>query len=360
MRVTAMANLTDYWTDDGKKRFLAVIRIKGFKRTSRAFDSLRDAQEWARTTEAELRGLRDRGGARMDVTTLTIADLAVAYLKDPKVRALRSLPDVERMLGAWVSEYAAQRLRAFGYLHITAFRDQLLGTGLSPARTNRYLSAMRSAWNWGTPHYVQTPWPQRMMLEEPTPEAVNERYGTTDATLEDVHAVIAATDQVSPALGNLTRFLIGTGARLSDALAVTWRDVDKKAGTVAIQGKKTRRPQRVAMLAPALDAIERAGTLRNIADNHIFWQFKNRTAMRSQWKRAHVNFPPQMPKLRLHDCRHLCASFLAAAGASNVELMAQLGHRTLDMVARYSHIAGGHRGAAHDKLDAAFNASAKK
>jgi hypothetical protein len=30
------------------------------------------------------------------------------------------------------------------------------------------------------------------------------------------------------------------------------------------------------------------------------------------------------------------------------------------MVKRYAHLAGGHRGAAHDKLDAAFNAPTRK
>jgi integrase len=123
-----------------------------------------------------------------------------------------------------------------------------------------------------------------------------------------------------------------------------------------IRGSKPQRPQRVAMLAPAVDAVARAGNVKNIADHRVFWQFKNIYRLRSPWNRARKNFPEKMTKLRLHDCRHLCASFLAAAGASHVELAAQLGHSTLAMVKRYAHLAGGHRGAAHDKMDAVFNA----
>lgn len=354
-----MANFEDYKTGEGKKRVLAVIRIKGFKRTSRAFDSLRDAKEWADTTERELRGLRDRGGARADVTTLTVADLAVAYLGDPKVRQLRTIDGIDSMIAAWVSEYGTKRVRGFGYLQIVAFRDQLLGQGLKPARANRYLSAMRKCWNWGNPHYTQTPWPQKIMLEEPKPEAINEHYGTSEATIADVHAIIAATDAISEPLGNLVRFLIGTGARLTDALSVAWRDIDSEAGTVMIRGGKTQRPQRVAMLAPAVEALARMGKVKHIS-KRVFWQFEDRNAMRSPWRRARKTFPEKMTKLRLHDCRHLCASFLAAAGASNVELMAQLGHKSLSMVARYAHLSGGHRGAAHDKLDATFAVPVKK
>jgi integrase len=355
-----MANFEDYRTEDGKKRVLAVVRIKGFKRTSQAFDSLRDAKGWAEATERELRGLRDRGGARADITTLTVADLAVAYLKDPKVRQLRTIAGIESLIAAWVDEYGSERVRGFGYLQIVAFRDQLLATGVKPGTVNRYLSAMRKCWNWGNPHYVQTPWPRKIMLEEPKPEAINQHYGTSEATVDDVHAIIAATDLISKPLGNLTRFLIGTGARLSDALAVTWRDIDSKAATVTVRGQKTQRPQRVAMLAPALDAVSRAGHVKNISDPRVFWQFKDLHALRSPWRRARKQFPEKMTKLRLHDCRHLCASFLAAAGASHVELAAQLGHSTLTMVKRYAHLAGGHRGAAHDKMDAAFNAPTRK
>jgi integrase len=198
------------------------------------------------------------------------------------------------------------------------------------------------------------------MLTEPTPESINDHYGTSDATVADVHAIIAASDAQSEVLGTLVRFLIGTGARLSDALAVNWRDVDSKAGTVMIRGQKTQRPQRVAMLAPAVEAIVRAAQVKIIADPRVLWQFKTRNFQRAQWIEARKNFPEKMTKLRLHDCRHLCASFLATNGASNVELMSQLGHQSLSMVARYAHLAGGHRGAAHDKMDAAFNAPVKK
>lgn len=354
-----MANYEDYRTKDGKKRILAVIRIKGFKRMSRAFNSKRDAEDWAEAEERTLRGLLDRGGARADITTLTVADLAKAYLRDPKVKQRRSYDSIEQLVAEWVNEYGTERLRRFGYLQIVALRDKLLGQGLKPARVNRYVSQMRRCWNWGNPHYVQSPWPQKIMLEEPKPEAINEYYGTAQATVEDVQAVIAASDAISQPLGNLVRFLIGTGARLSDALAVTWRDVDAKAGSVAIRGQKSQRPQRVAMLAPALDAIARAGKVKHVG-GRVFWQFKDRNALHWPWICARKTFPEPLRKLRLHDCRHLCASFLAASGASHVELAAQLGHSSLQMVRRYAHLAGGHRGAAHDKLDAAFNASAKK
>jgi hypothetical protein len=144
-----MANFTSYKTDRGEKRFLAVVRIKGFKRTSKAFDSMGDAKDWAQAYERELRGLRDRGGARADVTRLTVKDLVTAFLGDPKTQGRKYYPDLKYMLGSWVDEYGSERLRSFGYLQIVAFRDKRLATGLTPhgrshgRRCQRDLQAVR-------------------------------------------------------------------------------------------------------------------------------------------------------------------------------------------------------------------------
>ena len=43
-----------------------------------------------------------------------------------------------------------------------------------------------------------------------------------------------------------------------------------------------------------------------------------------------------------HDLRHSCASELAMAGATPLEIGAVLGHKTLAMVRRYSHLSSAH------------------
>jgi integrase len=55
---------------------------------------------------------------------------------------------------------------------------------------------------------------------------------------------------------------------------------------------------------------------------------------------------------RWHDLRHTAASYLAMSGVSLVEIAKILGHRTLAMVARYSHLSDGHIVATGDKLAA--------
>ncbi len=380
-----MANVEEYLTDTGK-RFVARIRLKGFRPTSKTFRSRAEAESWAATFEDELRMIRDRTGvhASKDATAINVRQLIERYLADPVVSQLTWHGELTHVLAEWTNEYGGVKVRQFGRINIEAMRDKLLarkirpvtkpskkkkpapvallpdGTPakpapekksktMSPARINRYLAGMRRAWTWGmVKGYVlpSQPWPAEVMLAEPKSKPIF-------AEADEIGAMFAACDGVASALGSLVRFLVGTGCRLTDALSVTWRDVKEAEGDVAVRGQKTDHPLRVAMLSPARDAIARAKKVKNLS-GRVFWQYATASSPQWHWKKAKRAFPEHMQAWRLHDCRHLCASLLAASGASPVELAAQLGHSTLQMVQRYAHVRGGHRGAAHDKVDKAF------
>lgn len=341
-----MASYRSYRTPTGPTRYVARIRLKGLAEISQTFDTRKEAEEWAEGEERKLKTQRTRGGIRAEATRITVRQITESFLADPKVKQLKYLPDLSFLLGAWADEFGDFPGRSFSRIQVVAFRDKLLGEGLSPARVNRYLSAMRRCWYWAIDNgfaLPTSPWPRKVAMEEPAPKDVL-------ATPEEVAAIFVECDKVAPELGSLVRFLVGTGARLSDALNVTWRDVNYETGDVAIRGEKTSKPLRVAMLAPAIEGLKQASKVKHVG-GRAFWQYSDRNAVRSPWLRARKNFPEHLRSMRLHDCRHLCASLLAANGATDIELAAQLGHSTLQMVKRYAHLRGGHRGAAHRKLD---------
>ena len=80
--------------------------------------------------------------------------------------------------------------------------------------------------------------------------------------------------------------------------------------------------------------------------------------MRKSWETALER--AGIEHFRFHDLRHTTASYLAMNGASTMEIAAVLGHKTLQMVKRYSHLANSHTAkvvtAMNDKIFASLPA----
>jgi len=56
--------------------------------------------------------------------------------------------DLHRLCAWWIQEFGRVRCVEFNVLRVREARDKLHTEGRGPATVNRYLSAMRSAWNW--------------------------------------------------------------------------------------------------------------------------------------------------------------------------------------------------------------------
>lgn len=136
------------------------------------------------------------------------------------------------------------------------------------------------------------------------------------ATLEWVKAFMKHS---TPHLGGLALFMFLTGARVSEALAVEWEDIDFKAKTVLIRQTKIgdeRRAHLPQALIVALANIPKSNSSRG-----IFWYTSRSNAYRvwdTAIKRAGIE------RLSFHSCRHGFATALLQAGVDPVTV-AKLG-----------------------------------
>ena len=131
------------------------------------------------------------------------------------------------------------------------------------------------------------------------------------------------------------RFLLVSGCRLREVLALKWSEVDP-AGYLRLERTKTGRqvrPVGAAALA-LLDKLPRQG--RN---PYVFQGRKTGTHLQSLavlW--AAVQHAAGLEGVRLHDLRHTYASNAAEAGVPLQVIGALLGHRRPETTARYSHL----------------------
>ena len=151
------------------------------------------------------------------------------------------------------------------------------------------------------------------------------------ATWEWVQSFMAAATK--PNLAALACFMYLTGARISQALAVQWSDVDFKSGKVLVRATDKGDDDRWAHMPSELVAA-----LANIPGNRSgnVFGFKSRGNCRTQWvgaiRRAGIS------KLSYHACRHGFATGLLDKGVNPVTVAKRGGWKSAQHVfATYGH-----------------------
>ncbi|MGE3960740.1 MAG: tyrosine-type recombinase/integrase [Dehalococcoidia bacterium] len=148
--------------------------------------------------------------------------------------------------------------------------------------------------------------------------------------------------------------LIGTGARLGEVLALEWSDVDLGSGRVHIARSAGRLAGTEVVTAPKTEAGERTlnlpqetvATMRRwraeqagarlaagsvwASGDRVLSRVDGRMATRDaiRWAFQRTAQAAGVPRLRLHDLRHLHATFLLAQGLPPSAVAARLGHAT--------------------------------
>jgi integrase len=367
-----MATVNDRKNGDGSKSFVAQVRVKGFKPTSKTFnardfgspkDALKAAEAWGESQELELRNFRNRGNAvRGDVATLTFGELVTEYLKDESATVLATFNERQLQLAWFVNRYGNVRAIEFANpVRLRDARDQLRKDGagdgpLGPSTANRYFAAVRKCWNWGRSAGLvpkDSVWPPGLMLTEPKGR---KRYLTGEELTRALNE--ARKDEVIG--GELLRcavmFAVGVGCRQSELLRVRWQDINEKASTVAIHVTKTdtsRRTHLPPAVGDALKALRTASNVRPLPSAYVFADAAGHPirqhSLVDAWQRLRTR--AGLPDVRWHDLRHSAASFLVQAGATLAEVANQLGHRNTATTARYAHLVEGAKPTGADALN---------
>ncbi len=342
-----MASIQKRKNGDGSTSFLAWVRIKPFKPASRAFPTQSAAREWAEALEGELRKQRKTGEARKDLTSLTLKGLIEAFLADPETKQLKYFPNLEQLLAWWVNHCGGEKVLEFGTVKLREARE-LLANGRAPATVNRYLSALRSCWNWGrAAQYIpaEKVWPTRLFRTEP-----RERVRFLNDT--ELAAVLAAADTYAPWMHAAVVTSLATGLRQGELLRLEWKDVDFERKTVVVLISKNTKRRIVHLPAPAVDALKKLRRNGVVGPKPVFVDAAGepvtKDSLTYHWQK--VRTVAGLVDFRWHDLRHSCASFLAQNGASLVEIGSVLGHSSPSITAKYSHLVSGRPVTGADKL----------
>jgi len=344
-----MATITKRKNSDGSVSFLAQVRIRPFKPTAKAFPKQSDAKAWAKGLERELQRQKEHGAVSKDVTHFTVGKLIEQFLEDPDTTALRYHDSLSLLLAWWVNHCGGEKVLELNVLKLREARDKLR-KGRSPATVNRYLSALRSCWNWGRASGLvpqDHAWPTRLLMKE---DNERQRYLTDD----ELNGLLKAAKDHSPTMYAAVVVSVGCGLRQGELLNLKWSDIDLEKQRLSILRTKTDQPRTVYLPAAAVDALRTLKSGPLVSTQSIFLSESgeplNRGTIRIRW--LPIRDKAKLHNFRWHDLRHSCASFLAQQGATLLEIASVLGHRSTSVTRRYAHLVEGEKVTGHDALDA--------
>ena len=132
-------------------------------------------------------------------------------------------------------------------------------------------------------------------------------------------------------IGALIPWAIETAMRRGEIAAMRWAHLDRTARVLRIPETKTDTPRRIPLSSAALAALE---TLPRRIDGCV-WSLRPES-MSQAFERVCIS--AGITGLTFHDLRHEATSRLFEKGLNPMEVAAITGHKTLQMLKRYTHL----------------------
>jgi integrase len=189
----------------------------------------------------------------------------------------------------------------------------------TPTTINGYLRHLKAAFKWGVSEGIIDKAPKIKMLRETgkLPRVL------LPAQINAIFAKCPVDDLM------FYTFLVWTGCRRSEALNLTWENVNLERQTAKVTGKGSKErivplhENVITMLEPVKKDIGK-----------VFVQF-----YRDTWsKRFHATALDCGISARLHDLRHSAATYMLASGIDIREVQAILGHAQISTTMIYADV----------------------
>ena len=260
-----------------------------------------------------------------DALSRTFAEAALSYMEGGGESA--PLTPILKAIGR-------TKLAAIGQAEIETLARKLLPHA-GPATLNRRVYTPIVA---VLHHAARKKWCAKPVVARPKQPQGRMRW----ATHEEAERLMAAA---SPHLRPLVLFLLSTGARLSEALYLEWRDVDLSRGQVVFTDTKNGEargvPLHPRLVATLANLKRKEGRVFRRPDGRPYEERAGgggqvKTAWAGMCRRAGISdFTP-------HDCRHTWATWHYAANRDMRALMELGGWKSAEMVIRYAHVNTAH------------------
>lgn len=336
------------------------VRLSGFPSQRKTFDRMTDARIWAEETERAIKK-GEFHNVLKEAKTHTLQKTIERYKKEILPFKAKNTQRAESSYLKWwdkeLGEYALSYIKP----EIISEKMYLLSTSgdtrrkdperevkpKAPKTLKLYQTQLEMLFN----HAKQWGW-----IGTNPVDGVNKIKRINNARVryldDDERKALLESCKNSPnkLLYPIVIFALSTGARLGEITKLTLKDVDLNRHVAILRDTKNGETRSVPILGHLEDVlIEHMKFLEEFYSERpsikTRWLFPRSDGLkaidiRKAWEIARDK--AEIKDFRFHDLRHSAASYLAMNGATLLEIATVLGHKTLQMVQRYSHLSEDH------------------
>jgi integrase len=312
----------------GKRVWQALVRRKGYPQQTQTFDTKSEAQAWAGGIENAMR--RGTFVSHAEAERTTLAEALDRYRRE--VTPAKKGASIERFrLDRWAAhDYAQRSLASIRGKDIADYIEERRQDGAAPATIHKEINLLSHLFNT-----ARTAWGMES-LTNPVDLVKGQRPklpgGRTRRLVgDDLPRLLAAAQAYGGEIGPLITWAIETAMRRGEIAAMRWDHLDRKARVLLIPETKTGTPRRVPLSTAALGVLDQ---LPRRIDGRV-WGMRP-DSISQAFER--VCGAAGIEGLTFHDLRHEATSRLFEKGLNPMQVAAITGHKTLQMLKRYTHL----------------------
>ena len=356
-----MATIEKRVDSTGCTTYRVKVRVKGYSPETASFLRRTDAKHWASNIESAMR--EGRHFNKPESKVRTVSESIERYQKEV-LPNLKDQSNRSNHLAWWANEIGFKVLADIRASTISECREKLRrtpsdfgrhkGKVRSDTTVNRYLASLSALlsiavreWDW----LESNPCKNVKRGKEPRGRV---RFLSHQ---ERIDLLKTCENSKLPELKIIVLLAMTTGARRGEIMNLRWRHMDLKSNKMTLVDTKNGDTRSVPLVNPALKEIQYWAKVRSIdEDSYVFPGNTSDTKDKpvdfdKAWRLA-LNFAG-VTDFRFHDLRHTTASYLAMNGAGIREIGDILGHKSLAMVQRYSHLCDDHKRATLERMTTA-------
>jgi integrase len=255
------------------------------------------------------------------------------------------------------SRFDNKKLDEISTFDLERMKSELLKEGLAPASVKHCLVLTRQMYNKATAWGMYSGPNPIKGVKMPTPQNQRERFLSYD----EADRLLKELAKISTQVHDMALLSLQTGMRAGEIFNLKGQDLDFENNLISIMDSKNKQARKTYMTEGVRDILltvnpedptalvfpDRKGN-KGVQVSHAF----DRTVDRLEFNKG---IKDRRYKVTFHTLRHTFASWLALQGTPIFTISQLMGHKTLSMTQRYSHLSPDHKKEAIKGIERLFN-----